>query len=311
MSKKLERLVEEYRKILPEKGHNKEKAKLEHDIWGLAKYLVKQDPDGGGHSRRTWLRDTFGTPPGISDHRVGVYVAGAWAHSLFDLMDEERISTRNAAILLRKTKKLAKKHSRTPGGVFKELLAQYDGTLYSIENAVLEGEVQTGAVDLNGSARGLTLKFKSNVRHLAHEYVKNVTRKVDLDVEQQKKLMAQFSADIDQVLQDLVRNVNTRKQQAKEEGLDKIGSSTFYWACEVLGISGTFGKDIDLQLVGKQTRIRARDLHPDRNNNPSARVEYENVTRASEILHQYSHFCRKKGENNGESSTNEERNQAN
>lgn len=298
---KLLRLMGEYRQLVQDKAPSLEVARLEKKIWDIVK------PTRGVEVRhRDWFKQTFGGNTSYYEARWYIYKS-RWAHPLFEEVDSGRMPWRTALSARHRINSLARRHKQKHTEVLKKVLEQYDGTFRSIAKATVEGETVIDVSDGRDSLNKLSKTFKANVKQAANLYVTEALHKMNVDPEERRKLAEDFVIDVDQVSHQLMKNLFRCRKGARENGLIKIGIRRFKWACEVLGIEATFGQDVDLKLVGRMVRRRARDLHPDRNKNPHAKEEYDNVNRANEILLAY---CRFRTKGNGHGITTKENTQS-
>jgi hypothetical protein len=289
---KLQRLMDEHHQLVADGACSKDLAVLEKKIWEAT-----GRKDNKEKRRRIWFRETFGNSSYVYEIRWFIY-RHKWAHPLFDEVDSERMTLRQALSVFRRVNFLVRRHNAGPAKVLKSVMEQYDGTTESINRATMEGAVSIDTSDSRDPVNQLARVFRKNVQHAAEIYVTKALKKMSVEQEEQEKLIEDFVINVDEVVSELMASVHQQRRNAKEEGLVRIGRRRFTWACEVLGIQTTFGGEVDLKLVGRMVRQRARDLHPDRNKNPQAKEEYDNVNRAKEILMQYSVFS-KKGNGNG------------
>jgi len=289
---RLRRLMDRYRELVERNAPSIDLARLEKEIWAIVK--VNRDV---ALRRRIWFAEVFGGNTVYYENRWHIF-RKKWARPLFDEVDSKRMTWKSAITAYRRSNFLARRHGMKPGKVLKRVMEQYDGTTKSVENAVVDGEVVLDVSDGRESLNLLAKELRAKVKHAAEVYVAAALDKMGVEDDQHQKIIEDFVISMDQVVNELLMTIRVCRKNAKEEGLAKIGLRSFDWACEVLGIQASFGEEVDLKLVGKVVRRRARDLHPDRNKTPQAKQEYDNVNRAHEILLAYSRF-RRKGNGNG------------
>lgn len=276
-------------------------AEMEYDLWNKVKAEA-----GPGVSkvqeRRDWFHKNFGGAISSYEHRASVYRAGAWAHHLFQHVDEGKMSLSQAAEAVRVTKKEAAVYDIDPattlGPILKKMRTKLtfddDPASAKVEELLEDVRISRGKeepkTDITFSKHNTSgsKEFKRQMHLLGEKFVEAQFANFYVDEYHKARLIKDFKVSLDQLIDEFRHTVTRTKNKTKNEGIEEIGENLFQWACDVFAIVVEFGKPVDMKRIQKLRIRRMRDLHPDRNPSKEAEAEYRAVNDAYNILNKYS-----------------------
>lgn len=316
-NQELETLIELYKEEklkLPDK----EKARLEEEIWVLAKGSAGLRADYNPYYRRDWLTKVFGGGPSEYDNRMYLLRVGDAAEELWERIANQSLKLGAAALLLRNAKASVHKSG-------KSLKGEISALLISNQDPVTAAKVVPEIVEVKELKRKKVVR-KTHVdkeTRQSAEIIKQSVEKSAPGVSSRQVSSREFVSKIEAVCNEFARehlgdgvdefiakgiisefvwwgrvafdimrqSIKQLKEDTRKDRLDKVGRTKFAVACEVLGISrAVFGKDIDLNKAKKRMFTRAAQLHPDRHNgivSEAMKAEYDAVNSAYAILVHY------------------------
>jgi hypothetical protein len=317
MARALEKAMIDYgRARLTGSASSYDLALLEHKIWKLVKQRHGARVTKKVGERRDWMSKEFGGSTSTYDQRAKIFNAGKWAHVLFEKMDKDNMPLIHASEIVTHIKEgLKLDPSGKPKVLLEQVLESYTGQYKDIRAVQWVTQPRSKRpADRKKGRRGIgpkspeavslgirSRKYKEDVKALTKEFLDASLATLDhTDPYLRDKIIESFNLSIDQTVEEFRYELDTLKKETRLgfKSIHQVGKRRFDVACEVLQLhDAAYGKPIDMKKVARRMRIRARDLHPDRNPTPEAKEEYQAVTDAFKTLQDYARSMN--GRNNG------------
>ena len=270
-------------------ANQKELAKAEDAIWNGIKRLNKKNLV----QRRMWFRDKFGGSIAKYEDRASIFNMEPIISNLIWDKINNGLAITSAIRLIRN----AKHETRSNKDL--SLIDAFKTEIIFHES----GGKRTKQGKIHAAIKSSTQAFVPNIvgRKELSNHIKKITKNfIDNNIEDADdysvdKIVNSLNDWIDDGLKDFLVSFDKLKRGVRSERIIKIGSKNFNWACEVLGVSGTFGQKINTKVVKKRHHERIKFLHPDHNNGSEKHnAEYQSVNEAKSILIDYATQMEKK-----------------
>lgn len=260
-----------------------EHARLEDLIWDNIKAAhgrgITQARMG---ERRDWFSKRFGGKPSYYEGRAMLYSAGEWAHIIFHAIDSDNMSLLFARQCIHRAKALARLHGIAPRTALEAVISQFQGTTKSIDNTVIKASHV--AASAQEPAEGTSSKgFKYSIMHQAKAFAEASMEGYDVEPMVREKACDEFEVSLARVIKDFLHTVSRKKSEAKRDGLEKIGTTRFAYACEVLGLPIKFGAKLARRRLDKSFRERAAPLRR-KIDSPNSAADKEALQAAADEL---------------------------
>lgn len=283
MSAELDALLAEYEELRGKVNvTHLELVSQEHKIWNQLKLeygtgLTKRPEIG---ERREWFASRFGGMTSSYDNRFTIYKAGAWAHSLFDFVEQGVMSLGKAKSIVGRAKQITSRKKIPPSEALVIALS---------ENTPTSEDEEVEQQSLDPVPVGTLKSFHRHVSHLAAAHTEEALSGMNVTDYHRQTLIEDFMLSLDLLIREFGRKINQVKGDTRTASKRAVGAVQFNWACEVLGLKYRFDdSEVDMEAVKRRKNKRALELHPDRNpNNPKAAQELDRVIEAYEILEAY------------------------
>jgi hypothetical protein len=266
-----------------------ELAQAEHLLW---QHFCRVFGDNHNTSQRQWLVKNIGLDTVATyENRATLYHQRSWSLPLFDKVESKAMTLATATRLTRTVKAYSKEHTLAKSEALAKFLEGFDGTAESLRAVEMNKPIS----QLDRTISKASQAFKQQVLALSASFIEQILQDMPDAAYHKRTLTESFSVSQEQLIEELRFSIKKIKTQTRNTAADEtIDSTSFEWACEVLGvIDFEFGKDIDIIRASRSKFRRARELHPDRNPAPEAVEEYQAVIEAFKILEHY-HTKRKR-----------------
>ena len=269
-------------------------AEREHSIWAAIKKQYGKGVTQAVGERRDWFRarfiGIFEDALSTYEARAFMYNAGAWAHTLFELIDQNQIALKLASTPVSKASKLIRDACVEPTTALGRVM-NVSGmeTTAKRKPARAKKCKKEDTVVFDGSANGNSRKLNLHIRDLASVFLEATFKDVYIDKYHVDRLKVDFNDSVDLLLEDFGKKVTKVKSGTRDDGMNEISRTDFRWACEVFGTTYEWGGHVNMRSIKKRKNQRVLDLHPDRNqsNTAAAEAEMKSVLDAFELLENY------------------------
>ncbi len=223
--------------------------------------------------------------------RMTLINSGDCAEPLWDRIANDKMPAFTAVKLLRKARVIVAETGKSEAEAIREVLDEYDND-DNMTTATIGGRTfrrkkpkikKTKFSDDTGNVKKLWVSLDAIMTGFLQ------TRLEGLDESICEDITADFIFQIRAVYEDVMRDVNGHRKDAKQEAIIRIGSYRLRQACESLGVQvPKFGDPVNLQEAKIRYRKLAARFHPDRNNGQDNMVkQYHAVNEALETIKAY------------------------
>jgi hypothetical protein len=295
-----------------------EKAQLEKELWDVyCSSCVNGKLPG---PRRDWFKSVMDEPQGRYEHRSLMLASGPWVLPFWKMYEAKiphwtvfRLyhSAKQRAVELETSYEEASEHvirahPSKPVAAFSKLvpssrtfpsgtdLLRAAGPPPAEEGPSFEPG-PAARFDPSDSQSAKTRAFVSALNSLVDGYVAASLHGLPGDEDYLNKSVSDFLMFVEEASEDLRRRVGAYRVRSKNVVIApvRVTRSQFRTACEVLGVTCSYGSPVDLKACKRMMMKRAARLHPDRNGGSHAAVsEYKAVIDSYDVLEKYAEGIR-------------------